>query len=49
MAGGGGSPRLYQKLIFLTADFGFWLCHKKMVRAQNLCQYFVGEEVTPGT
>jgi hypothetical protein len=33
MAGGGGSPRLYQNADFFISRF--WLRHEKIVRAQN--------------
>ena len=33
MAGGGGSPRLYQNADFFKSRF--WLCHEKIMRAQN--------------
>jgi hypothetical protein len=50
MAGGGVSPCLYQKADFFYSRF--WLCHKKIVRAQNqtgvYVHFFVGEAVTPG-
>jgi hypothetical protein len=49
MAGGGGSPRLYQNADFLIAYFGCVtkkLCAPKI--EQGLCPFFVGKEVTPG-
>ncbi len=33
MAGGGGSPHLYQNAYFLNGRF--WLCHEKIAPAQN--------------
>jgi hypothetical protein len=49
MAGGSGSPRLYQNADFLTADFGCVtkkLCTPKI--EQEFMFIFVGKAVTPG-
>jgi hypothetical protein len=39
MAGGGGSPHLYQNADFFNSRF--WLCHKKIVHAQNQTRVYV--------
>jgi hypothetical protein len=39
MAGGGGSPRLYQNADFFNSRF--WLFHKKIVRPQNRTRVYV--------
>jgi hypothetical protein len=39
MAGGGGSPRLYQNADFFNSRF--WLCHEKIVCAQNRTRVYV--------